>query len=75
MGSNCGSDHRGVLRVQPDVIEQLGDVGYLHGMASDGTEVVVQVQDRLSVTPSTELRLAFDPSRAFLFDTNGQRIR
>jgi lactose/L-arabinose transport system ATP-binding protein len=65
----------GLLRVRPDVIEQLGDVGYLHGVAPDGTEVVAQVQDRLSAAPSTELRLAFDPKRAFLFDRGGQRIR
>ena len=65
----------GLLRVQPDVVEQLGDVGYLHGMAPDTTEIVAQVQDRMSITPSNELRLTFDPSRAFLFDKGGQRIR
>jgi lactose/L-arabinose transport system ATP-binding protein len=65
----------GQLKVQPDVMEQLGDVSYLHGVTPDGVEVVAQVTDRLAATPTTELRLAFDPARAFLFGSDGQRLR
>lgn len=65
----------GRLRIRPDVVEQLGDVGYLHGITLDGAEVVVQVTDRLPVAPETEVGLTFDPARAFVFDTAGQRLR
>ena len=65
----------GVLRVRPDVVEQLGDVGYLHGLTPGGREVVIQVADRLPVARDTELRLAFDPARVFAFGQDGRRLR
>jgi lactose/L-arabinose transport system ATP-binding protein len=65
----------GRLRIRPDVVEQLGDVGYLHGITLDGAEVVVQVTDRLAASPTQEVGLAFDPQRAFVFDKDGQRVR
>jgi lactose/L-arabinose transport system ATP-binding protein len=65
----------GVLRVRPDVVEQLGDVSYLHGQAADRTEVVAQVAERLPAVPTGEVRLGFDPARAYLFGRDGQRIR
>ena len=64
----------GVLPLRPDVVEQLGDVGYLHGVTPGGTEVVAEVSGRLGTLPA-EMRLAFDPARAFLFDRDGQRLR
>jgi lactose/L-arabinose transport system ATP-binding protein len=65
----------GPLRIRPDVVEQLGDVGYLHGVTGDGVEVVIQVADRLRAAPSEELGVDFDPNRAFLFDRTGRRLR
>jgi lactose/L-arabinose transport system ATP-binding protein len=65
----------GVLKLRPDVVEQLGDVGYLHGMTPGGAALVAQVAERLPAAPSQEMRLAFDPARAFLFDSNDQRLR
>jgi lactose/L-arabinose transport system ATP-binding protein len=65
----------GVLRIRPDVVEQLGDVGYLHGVTPGGAALVAQMSERLRAAPSQELRLAFDPARAFLFDIDEQRLR
>jgi lactose/L-arabinose transport system ATP-binding protein len=65
----------GVLKLRPDVVEQLGDVGYLHGMTPGGAALVAQVAERLQATPSHEMRLAFDPAAAFLFDSDEQRLR
>lgn len=65
----------GVLRILPDVVEQLGDVGYLHGLTPGGAPLVAQVAERLRVVPSQEMRLAFDPASAFLFDSDDQRLR
>ena len=65
----------GPLRVRPDVVEQLGDVGYLHGVTKGGDEVVAQVAERLPVLPSTEVGLSFDPARAFVFAEGGRRLR
>ena len=65
----------GVLKLLPDVVEQLGDVGYLHGATPGGAALVAQVAERLRATPSHEMRLAFDPAAAFLFDSDEQRLR
>jgi lactose/L-arabinose transport system ATP-binding protein len=64
----------GALRVRPDVVEQLGDVGYLHGLTPGGTAVVAEVAERLHDLPG-EMRLDFDPSRAFAFARDGGRLR
>jgi ABC-type sugar transport system ATPase subunit len=68
-------DGSGQLRVRPDVIEQLGDVGYLHGLTPGGVEVIAEVADRFADLPPNEMRLTFDPARAFLFDREGRRLR
>jgi len=65
----------GVLRLQPDVVEQLGDVSYLHGISPGNVEVVAQVAERLSSVPRSELRLGLDLPRTFLFGSDGQRLR
>ncbi len=65
----------GQLRLLPDVVEQLGDVSYLHGSTPGGLELVAQVTDRLASMPKAELRLAFDPRRIFLFGADGRRLR
>ena len=65
----------GVLKLLPDVVEQLGDVGYLHGLTPGGATLVAQVTERLRATPMQEMRLAFDPACAFLFDSDEQRLR
>jgi lactose/L-arabinose transport system ATP-binding protein len=65
----------GLLRVQPDVAEQLGDVSYLHSTTRGGHEVVARVADRLPSVPKTELRLRFDPARVFVFDKQGHRLK
>ena len=41
----------GVLRLQPDVMEQLGDVSYLHGISPGDIEIVAQVAERLPSVP------------------------
>lgn len=63
----------GPLRVRPDVVEQLGDVGYLYGLTPGGTTVVAEVTERLHELPA-EVCLAFDPARAFLFAKDGHRL-
>jgi hypothetical protein len=50
-------------------------VGYLHGATPGGAALVAQVTDRLRGSPSQEMRLAFDPAAAFLFDSDEQRLR
>jgi lactose/L-arabinose transport system ATP-binding protein len=65
----------GSLRVRPDVVEQLGDVGYLHGLTPGGREIVIQVAERRPVASGTELRISFDPTRVFVFGKDGQRLR
>ena len=70
----CPADD-GVLRVRSDVVEQLGDVSYLHSVAADGTEVIAQLAHRLVVAPAKELTLGFNPAHAFIFAKDGQRLR
>ena len=65
----------GLLRVQPDVMEQLGDVSYLHGVTIGGVDVVAQVPDRLPSVPKAEVRLGFDLPRLFLFGEDGRRLK
>jgi lactose/L-arabinose transport system ATP-binding protein len=64
----------GPLRVRPDVVEQLGDVGYLYGATPGGTTVVAEIAERLQELPG-EMRLDFDPARAFAFGRDGGRLR
>ncbi|WIJ25835.1 ABC transporter ATP-binding protein [Devosia sp. RR2S18] len=65
----------GLLRVQPDVVEQLGDVSYLHGLSPGGVEIVAQLAERLPSVSTTELRLDFDPAQVFVFNDEGHRLR
>ena len=65
----------GVIRVQSDVVEQLGDVSYLHGVTANGLEVVAQLAERVSTARGTEIRLSFDESQVFAFDQGGVRLR
>ncbi len=65
----------GILRLRPDVIEHLGDVGYLYGQTPAGTALVAQITERIAVAPQTEVRLAFDPAAAFVFAGDGTRLR
>ena len=65
----------GVLRLRPDVVEQLGDIGYLYGQTPAGTPLVAQTTDRIPTTPLTEVRLGFDPAAVFAFAADGGRLR
>ncbi len=64
----------GVLRLRPDVVEHLGDVGYLYGQTPAGTPLVAQITDRIAVAPQNEVRLAFDLAAAFVFASDGSRL-
>jgi lactose/L-arabinose transport system ATP-binding protein len=65
----------GPLRLRADVVEQLGDVGYVYGTTPAGSPLVAQIGDRLSRVPDCELRLQFNPEAAFVFGDAGQRLR
>ena len=65
----------GPLRLVPDVIEQLGDVGYLYGQTPGNNPLVAQVADRDISTDQGEVRLTFRPQAALVFDKAGPRIR
>ena len=65
----------GVLRLRPDVVEQLGDIGYLYGQTPAGTPLVAQTTDRIAAIATTEVRLGFDPAAVFVFDREGCRLR
>ncbi len=65
----------GPLRLRADVVEQLGDVGYLYGATPNGSPLVAQITDRLVDVPRTELRLTFPPELVYVFGADGARIR
>lgn len=65
----------GPLRLRADVVEQLGDVGYLYGATPQGSPLVAQLTGRMSHVPSGELRLQFSPDAVLVFGHAGQRLR
>ena len=65
----------GGLRLCPDVVEQLGDIGYIYGQTPAGTPLVAQIADRLATAPQTEVGLAFNPAAVFVFAQDGSRRR
>ncbi|HWV20197.1 MAG TPA: sn-glycerol-3-phosphate ABC transporter ATP-binding protein UgpC [Devosia sp.] len=61
--------------VRIDYAEYLGTNGYLYCTTTDGEPIVVELRDGEAPEQGVEVHLGFDPGKARLFDTQGQRLR
>jgi lactose/L-arabinose transport system ATP-binding protein len=57
-----------------DVIEHLGGETFAYCRAANGTTVVVEVEARRRLEPGQRFSAAFDPTKALLFASDGDRI-
>ena len=65
----------GHLELNVDMIEHLGAETYAYARYGNGELLTVATQNDRSMKAGDKLSAAFDPSRALLFDTAGQRLR
>ncbi len=65
-----------LLKLEIDVAEHLGGTSYLyaHG-AGDNENVVLEVKQGRDVQPQSAVELGFERERAFLFASDGSRLR
>ena len=58
-----------------ELVEQLGDVAYLYANSAQDQQVVIGLRDDRTKTEKQALQVFVPSERAFLFDTDGKRIR
>ncbi len=68
-------DEDGSIKMQVDYWEHLGGVSYAYGSLVDGQRIILEQRLDRSSAGRKSLPLAIDPSRAFLFDAAGKRLR
>ena len=65
----------GTIEVQVDYWEHLGGVSYAYGALANEQRIILEQRLDRSTAGLQSLTLAIDPSRAFLFDAEGKRLR
>ncbi|MCB1495849.1 MAG: sn-glycerol-3-phosphate ABC transporter ATP-binding protein UgpC [Bauldia sp.] len=65
----------GAVRMNVNYWEHLGGVSYAYGSLADGQPVILEQRLVQSTSDAPSLALAIDPSRAFLFNSAGDRLR
>ena len=63
------------LDLAVDVVENLGGTRYLYGSLPSGVSLVVEARDRPGIRAGDSVRIGVQPGRAFVFNTEGQRLR
>ncbi len=64
------------LSLTIEIVEQLGGETFAYARQGDSSQVLtIAVEDGRTLRPGQSLSASFDPNRALLFDTKGQRIR
>lgn len=70
----AGDDAADTVPMDVDYWEHLGGVSYAYGSVAGGPRIIIE--QRLDRSTGTgRLSLTIDPSRAFLFDPDGKRLR
>jgi len=68
-------DEAGAVKMNVDYWEHLGGVSFAYGSLADGRRIILEQRLDRSTSGSGQLSLVIDPSRAFLFDSGGTRLR
>ncbi len=64
------------LSLTIEIVEQLGAETFAYARQGNSTQVLtIAVEDGRALRPGQTLQVTFDPTRALLFDAQGQRIR
>jgi lactose/L-arabinose transport system ATP-binding protein len=63
-----------VLNGAVSVVERLGGVTYVHAALADGSQITVESRDPRGFEVGCDYGFALDASRAFLFDSEGERL-
>lgn len=64
------------LKTKIDVIEELGGTAFAYSGADTENPLTIEMQEHEPIKPGETITVAFDPARAFLFDSESQlRIR
>lgn len=63
------------LQVKPEFTEELGGVGYMHGLTQSGTEVTAECRDDIRPQPKQSVALCLSVERMLAFDEQGTRLR
>jgi lactose/L-arabinose transport system ATP-binding protein len=61
--------------MKAEVVENLGGTSVVHGMLPDGQTILVEQRGQARARAGEVLRCAFDPTRVFVFDGSGKRVR
>ena len=70
-----GDLETGAVTMNVDYWEHLGGVSYAYGALVDGRRIILEQRLDRSTSGTGQLSLRIDPSRAFLFDAAGLRLR
>ena len=64
------------LALTIEIVEQLGGETFAYARLGGSTQIMtIAVEDGRALRPGQALTATFDPGRALLFDSNGQRLR
>jgi lactose/L-arabinose transport system ATP-binding protein len=64
------------LALTIEIVEQLGGETFAYARQGGSAQIMtIAVEDGRALRPGQSLTATFDPARALLFDTNGQRLR
>jgi lactose/L-arabinose transport system ATP-binding protein len=63
------------LAVRCDVTEQMGEITFVHAATAKGTHVVIEARGQRFESDPGNAIIGIEPSKAFLFDAAGMRIR
>ena len=70
MESGAGKGIRGEVKV----VEQLGNVSYLHLQAAGGAAITLEQRRLTAIRPGDTVSFMPEPEHVFLFDKNGRRV-
>ena len=62
------------VRLQADVVENLGAVSYVHAFAGGDEPIVVEVKEGAALQRGAAFSCQILAERAFLFDAAGERL-
>ncbi|MGV8855820.1 MAG: ABC transporter ATP-binding protein [Devosia sp.] len=63
------------MTVNVDVVEHLGATSYIYANTKSGEQIIIERQESRQEDDRDAITVSIDPTKAFLFDGKGQRIR
>ena len=67
--------HGAALAVTVQLVEHLGDVGYVHAVTASGTHLTARTDQDTPLHVGSPALLAFNPADALVFDGDGHALR